>query len=179
MHIAIGSTFRVVLWTQKISEKEAYAMKKNLIAVTGLCVFVFGGGALSSAAVLAPPLPHVQTYKEIPYLSGGVGLDERKALRSMTKGDNLKLSFALKNRDYLSDVEVVITDNKGNKVMEAVSEGPWFFTKLPAGEYTDRATTMGETLQQVAHMTSRGQTQLYFSWNESTLRGPGRSLTRK
>ena len=129
-------------------------MKKNLITVAGLCVFVFGGGAWSSAAVLSPPLlPYVHMYKGIPYLSGGIGLDERQAPPEVTKEDNLKLSFALTNRDYLSDVALVITDSKGNKVMEAVSEGPWFFTKLLAGNYTVRATTMGKTIEQVPHVT--------------------------
>jgi hypothetical protein len=154
-------------------------MKKSILTIGSVFACVLGGASLSSAAVLTPLLPQTHTYHGIPYVSGGVGLDERAALREMTAQDNLKLSFALKNRDYLSDVNVVIVDHQGNKVLEAASNGPWLFTALPAGTYTIRATTLGETLEQEVHVSSKGQTPVYFVWRDSVGQGAFHSLTKR
>ena len=109
--------------------------------------------------------PEVKTYNGIPYLSGGFGLDERAQLRAMSKSDNLELSFALANKDYLSGATILITDNQGKEILKAVSEGPLFFTKLPAGKYTIDATAEGRTEEQVIQVPAKGQTQAYFAWS--------------
>jgi hypothetical protein len=154
-------------------------MKKSMLTISSVFLYVLSGMSLGIAAVFAPPLPQVHRYHEIPYISGGVGMDERAALREMTVKDNLKLSFALRNRDYLSGVNVVIVDQHGNKILEATSDGPWLFTSLPEGTYTIRATAMGETLEQEAHVTAKGQTPLYFVWRDATGQNFSHSLTRK
>ncbi len=131
--------------------------------------FVFLLGLLSpgySSTSISYPLK-TQSYKGIPYVSGGFGSDEREVLRSLGKEDNLKLTFALKNKDFLGGAKVVIKDNKGKMVLEANSDGPLFFTKLPEGRYTILVTAMGKTLRRVAHVPTKGQTQLHFAWTES------------
>jgi len=115
---------------------------------------------------LIPEGPQVQTYAGIPYLSGGIGLDEREALRSLANEYNLYLSFALKKGNYLSDVEVLIADNRGMTVLAAVSQGPWFFTKLPVGTYRIRAKTLGESLEQMVHVPQQGQARFSFLWKD-------------
>jgi hypothetical protein len=141
-------------------------MKKILIRTVGLFLFaaapVFAG---SSTESLDSRL-QVKTDNGIPYVSGGFGVDERENLRAMSKGDNLELSFALQNKDYLGGAEIAIKDRNGKEILEAVSDGPLFFTKLPAGTYTVEATAMGKTLEQVAHVPAKGQTQIHFAWKE-------------
>lgn len=154
-------------------------LKRSLIVVIAIFSCFLSGASLNAAATLSPPLPRMHLYHAIPYMSGGVGLDERAALQEMATKDNLKLSFALQNRDYLSDVNVVIVDHNGNKILAATSDGPWLFTALPAGTYTVRATTRGETLEQEAHVTSTGQTPLYFVWRDVAGQNVSHSLTRR
>jgi len=108
----------------------------------------------------------MQTYAGIPYLSGGIGLDEREALRSLANEYNLQLSFALKRGNYLSDVEVLIADDRGATVLAAISQGPWFFTELPAGTYHIRAKMLGQSLEQVARVPQQGQSRLSFLWQD-------------
>ena len=144
-------------------------MKKSLIAIGGLFAFVLGLVPLSFSSQLSPSPLEGKTSNGIPYLSGGVGLDERETLQAMGTANNLKLIFALKRGNYLSDVNVRITDAAGHKVLAVISQGPWFFTRLPAGQYTVTATALGETLQRGVHLASEGQTQLHFTWNGSTL----------
>lgn len=124
--------------------------------VSLVCAYVFIGLA---SAQLEP-----KSDKGITYLSGGIGVDERDALRARAIDYNLRLSFAEKTGHYLSDVEVVIRDATGTTVLEAVSQGPWFFVKLPVGRYTVMATAIGKTYQQGASVRAAGQTQLNFYW---------------
>ena len=106
-------------------------------------------------------------YQGIPYMSGGVGVDEREALATMGKDYSLKLMFALKNREYLSDVKVEISDSIGKKVIDAVADGPWFFTNLPPGKYTVTVTMMSKAQQNdVIIGKGQKQTTLRFYWNE-------------
>jgi hypothetical protein len=109
----------------------------------------------------------VQTSNGIPYVSGGFGLAERAELRAIGKSDNLELSFALQNKDYIGGAEVRIKDKNGTELLEAVADGPLFFAKLPEGVYIVEATAMGETLEQTVHVPSKGQAQLYFAWKDS------------
>ncbi len=145
-------------------------MRRTVFVVLSQFVFLLGLLSLSYSSTSSPYPLNVKSYKGISYLSGGFGVEEREALHSMSKGDNLKLTFALDNKDFLGGAKVVIKDNKGETVLQANSDGPWFFTKLPEGRYTILATAMGKTLSRVAHVSARGQTQLHFAWAESTQR---------
>ena len=108
-----------------------------------------------------------QTYNDIPYVSGGFGLEERGELRAIGKTDNLELSFAEQNKDYIGGAEVLIKDKNGTEVLEAVSDGPLLFARLPEGVYIVEATAMGKTLEQTVHVPSKGQARLYFTWKGS------------
>ena len=140
-------------------------MNKIVIGGIGLCLLgaspVFANSLTNSVAQ-----PEVQTFNGIPYMSGGFGLEERAKLRAIGKTDNLELSFALTNKDYLSGAGVLIKDDQGKEILKAISDGPLFFTKLPAGKYTIEATAEGRTEEQVVQVPAKGQTQAHFAWKE-------------
>ena len=141
-------------------------MNKIVVGTVGLFLLgaspVFGNSSTESGSQ-----PEVRTYNGIPYVSGGIGLEERAALRAISKADNLEISFALQNRDYLGGAEVLIKDDHGKEILKAVSDGPLFFTNLPAGKYTIEATAEGRTEEQVAQVLAERQTHIYFAWKES------------
>ena len=139
-------------------------MKKILTGTFGLFLVAAGPVFASSSIGLADSQLQVKTENGIPYVSGGFGVDERENLRAMSKDDNLELSFALKNKDYLGGAKVLIKDRNGKEIISAVSDGPLFFAKLPQGTYTVEATAMGQTLKQVARVPVKGETGLYFAW---------------
>ena len=112
-------------------------------------------------------LPAAQAeYQVIPYLSGGASLDAREKLDAEGKNYNLKLVFAGKSGEYLSDIKVGISDRTGKKVLDAVSTGPWFFCKLPPGKYTVTATMMGKEKRTRINI-GKGQSTLNFYWAQS------------
>ncbi len=152
----------------------------NKIAIGSVGLFLLGASPVFANSVTDSVLqPEVQTYNGIPYMSGGFGLEERTELRAMSKSDNLELSFALKNKDYLSGADVLVKNDQGKDILKAVSDGPLFFTKLPAGKYTIEATAEGRTKEQVAQVPAKGQTRIYFAWRESNQRPATQSLAKK
>jgi hypothetical protein len=105
------------------------------------------------------------TYQGIPFISGGVGLEEREALAAKYKEYNLKLMFAAKGGAYVADIKVEISDSRGEKVLVAVADAPWFFTNLPAGKYIVTATMMDKEKRNKVNI-AKGQKQIIlgFYW---------------
>jgi len=71
----------------------------------------------------------------VPYLTGGVGQDERVCVEPQENNYNLKLVFALRTGQYLASPMITVQDNNGKDILHMRSDGPWFLAKLPAGEY--------------------------------------------
>lgn len=138
-------------------------MAHRLVAGMALALLLFGSGSLGLTADM-PASIREKTYNNIPYLSGGVGEEEIDLLRQVDGAYNVKLIFAATEGNYLSDVHVLIEDTQGTKVLEAVSEGPWFYTRLSPGTYNVRAQAEGRTRQQRAQVTQQKRTQLQFYW---------------
>jgi len=121
---------------------------------------------LRAAGVTAQGLsaPQAQTYQGIPYLSGGIGEEEREMLRRLAHNYNVQLIFAAKEGHYLSEVHVIIMDARGRTVLDTVSEGPWLYTQLPAGTYTILVQVNGQTQRRVVQVGQQKQIQLAFYW---------------
>src|SRR5262245_4552442 len=138
-------------------------MTAKIISIAALVAAV-GISHSASSDDVTESLLQVKSSGNIPYVSGGVGLDERSRLTAMSHDDNLRLSFAMQDGRYLSGADDV-KDNKGEEMLAAKSDGPLFFAKLPAGNYTVEATSMGQTLTRTVNVPARGQTSVYFVWN--------------
>lgn len=130
-----------------------------IVFVLSLSVGLFGLGSTALAQSV-----EVKSYGGVHYISGGIGLDEREELEMMGRNYNLKLVFAVQQGNYLSDIKVVVTGSGGNIVLEAISDGPWFYVQLPPGTYNVSATTLGKMIRKTAHVGSGTHTQLNFVW---------------
>jgi hypothetical protein len=94
------------------------------------------------AAQFSPAIIIVEgkTTQGFPYLSGGVGSDEREVMEERGKAYNVKLVFAEKTGAYLSNVKLVIEDAKREEMVSLNANGPWFYIQLPPGSYSVKAT---------------------------------------
>jgi hypothetical protein len=117
-------------------------MKRTLwMLLAGLFVFtVTPGNAMAS---IGGVFIREGSTHGVKYMTGGVGLTERAAMDRMAKGYDLKLVFAEPSKPYLAVVKVSIQDRSGKRLIETTSDGPWFFAKLPDGEYTVMVTHNG------------------------------------
>ncbi len=138
-------------------------MAHRLVTGMALVLLLFGSGSLGLTADM-PASIREKTYNNVPYLSGGVGEEEIDLLRQVDGAYNVKLIFAATAGNYLSNVHILIEDSQGTKVLEAVSEGPWFYTKLSPGTYNVQAQAEGQTRQQRAQISQQKRTQLQFYW---------------
>ena len=85
-------------------------------------------------------------------------------MHSLATNYNLRLVFAARKGAYLSDVKVDIRDTAGRNILSAVSNGPWFFAKLPGGRYRVMVEAGGKKMTRSAVVGSRSQTALEFYW---------------
>ena len=139
-------------------------MKKISIIFMSLSVLSFALVCFSAEAPATPLM--VKDYEGIPYVSGGIGLDEREALSATASEYNLKIVFALKEGNYLADASVLIKNAQGRTVLDAVSDGPWFYARLPTGQYAVTATMMEKANTEKVQIKPAGQSVLHFYWTE-------------
>lgn len=139
-------------------------MKKIAIILTGLLLLINAAVSFSEDTDETTALE--EDRESAPYISGGIGSDERDAMSANAKNYNLKIVFATKGKAYLADIAVQIKDARGKAVLDAVSEGPWFFTNLSPGKYTVTATMKEEALGQMVDIHRSGQSVQYFFWAE-------------
>ena len=130
-------------------------MRKLVLAFI-LCSFAW-------PATAAEPLK-IQQYQGIPYVSGGVGDEERQALKTMEARFNLKLVFASSSGEYLADIAVRILNQQGNPMFQANADGPLFYVSLPAGTYTVQASGLGKSLERKVELSSGKLREVSFRW---------------
>lgn len=106
----------------------------------------------------------IQTAGGVSYVSGGVGTDSIDRLRSLSGDFNLKLVFAMKSGEHVSDVGVVIADTAGKTLLDTTSEGPWFLAKLPAGNYQIVATFGGNAVKRQITIGTAKLRTVDFRW---------------
>src|SRR3989442_605745 len=97
---------------------------------------------LPAFAAVPGTLPSEQTQGTETYVSGGIGQDEAQAFEAAAAQYPLALEFAIKHApraEYTADVHVIVTDVKGQHVLDTRSDGPFLLAKLPAGRYTGNA----------------------------------------
>ncbi|HEY0297433.1 MAG TPA: carboxypeptidase-like regulatory domain-containing protein [Bordetella sp.] len=142
-------------------------MKKHGILllqwIVVLSATVTGGAALAADEML----PATQHAGAVSYVSGGIGLDQSKALQRAMHNYPLVLTFvrARKNdREYLANVAVTIKDGQGNTVLDAASDGPFMLVSLPNGRYTVSASFQGKSQQHAVAVSRSQHVRQTFSW---------------
>ncbi|WP_432720127.1 carboxypeptidase-like regulatory domain-containing protein [Jeongeupia wiesaeckerbachi] len=128
------------------------------------CTFAIG---LLTALLAAPAwteLLPVQTHGNVSYVSGGVGDEEMTALKSMQKSYNLHLLFVDRDGHYLSGTQVAVKNARGETVLDARSNGPYFYANLPTGRYSVSASNDGRTQTRLLQVGTKGGKQTTFRW---------------
>ena len=105
--------------------------------------------AVPGGAVAEDALP-ARTYGGIPFMNGGVGVDEAQFMRSVARNYSLRLQFAGKSREFVADVSASGIEHDA-AVSGAFSGGPILNSKaevlgvatpgyMPLGFTSDRIT---------------------------------------
>ncbi len=101
----------------------------------------------------------------ISFISGGVGGDERDAMRAISKDFNLNLLFSMAGSgEYLSDVTVLIKDVAGNHLLQTLADGPMFFARLKPGRYDLSVEQNGHSIEKIIKIDEKHTTTLSITW---------------
>jgi hypothetical protein len=101
----------------------------------------------------------------VPYMSGGVGKTERSQLSRSAEDYNLKLVFHTREQGaFLAKVNVSIRDASDKLMIKAASDGPWFFVRLPPGQYNVSGEVRGITVGRMVTVPAEGQIQVNYCW---------------
>jgi len=141
-------------------------MKTRIIIIMCFAVLFLSARPLSIFAEESIFPIQVKQYKDISYINGGIGSDERKTLLRMGKAYGLKLMFAVESGAYIANVNVIIRNKSGGEILEVPYAGPWFYADLPPGHYTVSATALSKTLEKIALVKNQGQIEIRFFWKK-------------
>jgi hypothetical protein len=133
-------------------------MKRIFLAFFLPCVLL-GLPVVAQQTSIAP-----QTQGEVAYVSGGVGGEEREAMKAMRADYNLSLLFTVKGSgEYISDAKVCIKDARGAVRLETVADGPMLYAKLKPGRYSISADRDGHIMESKVTLSDRKLTALAFA----------------
>ncbi|OZI75036.1 hypothetical protein [Bordetella genomosp. 12] len=126
----------------------------------------------ASGAALAQPspanLPQVQQQGDVRFLSGGIGEGQSDAFKAAASQYRLMLTFAQRaaggSAQYLADIPVEISNAHQQVVLKTVAQGPFLLANLPAGNYTVKASSNGQTKTQQVNVGASGTARAIFEW---------------
>jgi hypothetical protein len=122
--------------------------------------------ALAAAPIGASAATRGTSESGAPFLEGGIGQPEIEAMQSETGKYSLWVITAARHSGaYLADVQLTITDAKGDKVLARRLEGPWMLVDLPLGRYEVRADFKGQLQSRTTtiHPGDHHQIVFYFA----------------
>jgi len=135
-------------------------MKTKLNAMLFGCLVL----VLCPLAINAASSPFITEGKsnDIMYATGGVGEDERMDMDAMAKDYNVKVVFVEAPKYYVSEVAVKIVDHSGKVLLETNAGGPWFFAKLPMGDYGIMASFHNHQKMKTLNVANGHETVEFF-----------------
>ena len=123
--------------------------------------------ALAAGALIGatPVRAAVSPIAHVPVRVGGITKDDEAAMQRQAHQWPLRLVFSeRRDNEFVADVDLVVRDAKGHRVLALDDTGPMIYAKLPPGRYTVEATFEGhKQVRQVALDGHAGQ-DVYLHW---------------
>ena len=138
---------------------------KIRICLVAAMVMAFLPTIVRAADEVEPPKVHKQGGST--YVSGGYDPAERKAMFKIANKFPIQLIFEIEGHDLdMKGVKVTLTDQSGNSVIEAVSDGPYFYMNPPAGgRFTIDAEYQGEKQSMTKDLVGRRYLVLEYKFH--------------
>lgn len=106
-----------------------------------------------------------RTTSGVPYLVGGVGLEESDLMKQHAQAFSVAVVTAARGGAYLADTHVRIVGPGNNVVLDTVLEAPWLLVDLPTGRYTLVATNGGRTVERQLNVVSGKPQQVVLQYD--------------
>lgn len=110
-------------------------------------------------------MPQIQQQGDVSYVSGGVGLDESKALQQAQSQWPLSLRFTGPSAEFLADVRVRVVDAHNGEVLNTTSRGPYMLVRVHPGQYTVHARYKDDEQTKTVTVPAKGTAKSAFYWS--------------
>ena len=110
-------------------------LTRSLIAAVALAA---AATAAHAAGIQSLPIDEPIDVNGVGLACTGIGDEAREDPR--WKDYSVRLEFANRDAQYLSDVDVAVQDVNGEVLFEVRCASPWLLAKLPPGKYTVTGT---------------------------------------
>ncbi|MBC7994797.1 MAG: hypothetical protein H7Z15_16320 [Rhizobacter sp.] len=110
-----------------------------------------GDAAKSVLANEAVPLPETRMSGEVSYVTGGIPYEQIPAFTQARGQYSLNIEVYEKDgakNGFSADAQVKLIDRKGAVVLDAKTDGPYLWAKVPAGQYRLQTTLAGKMKEQ-------------------------------
>jgi hypothetical protein len=139
-------------------------MRRKLFVPVGLAVLI---AAMASTTALARAGYGTTRYPSVDYMNGGIGSEQADLMRQMSAEYPVQMTFAERNQgmdEFVADVNLRVTDDHGNVVVDLPDQGPIFLLQAPPGAYTVEAERQGEVKTQRFDVAPGRHDRLGFEW---------------
>ncbi|MDN5939903.1 MAG: carboxypeptidase-like regulatory domain-containing protein [Salinisphaera sp.] len=101
------------------------------------------------------------------YVTGGVGDAEQAVMSSRFDTYSYKLVNVVSGPEaaFVSNVHVVIINDKGKKLLETTTDGPWLIANLSPGKYSIKATFDETTKTRDMVLHDGAHERMVIDWN--------------
>ncbi len=133
-------------------------MTLGLVPAITLALVAFGAALAHGAEVSGKS-------KGNPYISGGIGLSSREALRAREGDYNLMVILSLRDGHYLGGARLTVRDKRGKTALKIDAQGPWIFAKLPPGTYSVSAKVGHTARNGRVLIGKKGLKRIHLIWD--------------
>ena len=129
--------------------------------------------SILSMSVLTLPLlalgqvPTIQTEGSIKFIAGGIGSEESSSMKAEAKNWPLLIELSQKDgmkSDWITEVNIIITDTKGNPILNQSNQGPMLLVGLKPGKYMIECTYLNVKMARTVVITSAMPQKISFQW---------------
>ncbi|MCC7548821.1 MAG: hypothetical protein IT532_13730 [Burkholderiales bacterium] len=140
-------------------------MKHVIVGSILLCALLGASSGWTGDKPQAIEIP-VRKQGGIEYVSGGSTDAEKKAMHKVANRYPMQLVFTGPDPTReLEGVKITVIDLRGDRIIDAVSAGPWFYFNPPSGRYTMKAQYAGESVERTVDLVGRRYIVLEFHFD--------------
>jgi len=139
-------------------------MDRRTCSPLGLAFCIVASAGIAYAQSLPAPLAGAAGAS---FYSGGIGADEARLIKSDAKNHRLALEFLETQGNavvYSAGEQVIITDDRGRIIVNALSDGPLMMVDLAPGTYHISAANDGRIQRRTVEISRAAHVRLAFQW---------------
>ncbi|MCX2779615.1 hypothetical protein [Microbulbifer thermotolerans] len=124
--------------------------------------FIF---CLLTAPATGAQTPEIQHQGKLRYVSGGIGINERRELEKLAADFDIKVILSTDTGHFLGGGQIKVRDETGALLLNTTSNGPIFLLDVPKGAYVIEAM-IGDRAQAMRFETSdtSNPQSAYLTW---------------